>query len=143
MREDSSESSSDMADGMEHYNTQMSVGDKSQREVSKEEMLCRAALSGDTTECMRLLSSIKDVNWRRPGDGNSALHLAAETGHAAVVRALMAAGASSEIMNNYGLKPIALVDLGTEVYRLLDGVTSLLPDTRDAHRQAVMEAARA
>mmetsp|Transcript_57703 Transcript_57703/g.137284 ORF Transcript_57703/g.137284 Transcript_57703/m.137284 type:complete len:152 (+) Transcript_57703:69-524(+) len=142
--ESSASSSSGMTDGLDHHNPKNSVaadGDKGQCSTA-EKLLCDAALSGDAAECLRLLQEgeVKDVNWSRPGDGNRALHLAAELSHADVVRVLIAARADPEALNKFGLKPIALVDLGTEVYSLLDGVTGRMSDTREARRVAVTEA---
>mmetsp|Transcript_56943 Transcript_56943/g.101935 ORF Transcript_56943/g.101935 Transcript_56943/m.101935 type:complete len:161 (-) Transcript_56943:248-730(-) len=98
------------------------------------EELCASAERGDVEVCQRLLGdgSIKDVNWRRPSDGNSALHLAAEEGHCVAVQVLIAAGACSQVTNNFGLTPIALADRGSEVYRLLDETTKPHGESRRA-----------
>uniref|UniRef100_A0A6V0FK50 Uncharacterized protein n=1 Tax=Zooxanthella nutricula TaxID=1333877 RepID=A0A6V0FK50_9DINO len=99
--------------------------------------LCSAAVKGDTPELQRLLQEgkVKDVNWQRPGDGNSALHLAAEEGHTKAVTALVAAKADPELQNDFGLNAIALAEQGSEVYALLDALTTR-PD--DAFRRCAV-----
>ncbi|CAK0882688.1 unnamed protein product, partial [Prorocentrum cordatum] len=96
--------------------------------------LCEFASRGDLDGCRLLLRGgrVEDLNWRRPSDGNSALHLAAEEGHETVVRLLVAAGASPETKNAFGLKPIALVAPDTEVYKMLDVLTAPMEAVRRA-----------
>merc|ERR1712151_1336726 len=99
--------------------------------------LCESAVSGDAARCEKLLTDgVRDVNWQRPTDGNSALHLAAEEGHEPVVRALVAAKADPELTNGFGLKPISLVAGGTDIYNLLLRITRPV-DERSERRGAL------
>merc|ERR1712232_1233394 len=90
---DSSSSSSDCGrDPRNQYFKKKEPRPLTEEEIPNKE-LCDAVRSGDKKELERLLESgvVKNVNWRRPEDGNTALHVAAEEGHGAVVRALLAA----------------------------------------------------
>eukprot|EP00438_Fugacium_kawagutii_P009615 Skav215641 [mRNA] locus=scaffold736:276555:277842:- [translate_table: standard] len=68
---------------------------------------------------MRLLQGGADVNWKRPKDGNTALHLAAEMGHLEVVQLLLAARADPESHNDFALSPFALAQHDSTVETLL------------------------
>merc|ERR1712129_473467 len=100
--------------------------------MGEDELPCQqlgnAALSGDAEECQRLLESgtVKDVNWKRPDDGNTALHLAAEEGHMQVVKLLLAAGADPEKTNSFFLTAFAIAPQGSRVEALLAGLTKPL-----------------
>mmetsp|Transcript_71011 Transcript_71011/g.148537 ORF Transcript_71011/g.148537 Transcript_71011/m.148537 type:complete len:142 (+) Transcript_71011:140-565(+) len=102
---------------------------KPMRAVTAEEKvneeLTEAAARNDKVAVERLLGSnlVKDINWRRPGDGNSALHLAAAEGYLEVVQCLLDARADPELHNDFGLKPVSLAEAGTKVFELLDGLT--------------------
>ncbi|CAE7670633.1 PPP5C [Symbiodinium sp. CCMP2456] len=71
-----------------------------------------------------------DVNWRRPKDGNAALHLAAEWGHLEVVQLLLDSRADPELHNNYSMSPFALAAHGSDVENLLAKVTRPLAEDR-------------
>ncbi|CAE8612612.1 unnamed protein product [Polarella glacialis] len=109
---------------------------KSRRVITEEEKpsqeLYDSARQGNLERCKSLLSEglVKDVNWRRPKDGNAALHTAAEEGHAKIVQTLVSARANVELINDFGLKPIALVPQGTEAYRILDKLSQPLCEVR-------------
>mmetsp|Transcript_129304 Transcript_129304/g.253235 ORF Transcript_129304/g.253235 Transcript_129304/m.253235 type:complete len:143 (+) Transcript_129304:64-492(+) len=94
--------------------------------------LCEAAARGDVTELASLLTEgkIKDVNWRKPADGNSALHVAAEEGFEQAVQALVDARADPELNNDFGLKPINLAPHGTAVFALLMKVTKPMDESQ-------------
>uniref|UniRef100_A0A7S1AJ43 Uncharacterized protein n=1 Tax=Noctiluca scintillans TaxID=2966 RepID=A0A7S1AJ43_NOCSC len=94
-----------------------------------EQQLCRFALCGDAAACEHLLSSetVFDINWQRPSDKNSALHLAAERDHVSVVQVLIRAGANPDLLNDFGLRPIALTSLEDDTHGVLDSVSSRPP----------------
>lgn len=87
--------------------------------------LCIAASSGDLDECRRLLQSgaIQDLNWSAPEDGNTPLHIAADSNHEPVARALLEAKADPAQVNDFGLNPFHLAERGTDTYKLLNRVT--------------------
>jgi len=107
-------------------------------EVSEEDrpsqQLCDLACQGDADACHGLLEAgaVRDINWRRPKDGNTALHLASEEGHVHIVKVLLAAGADPEVTNDFMLKPFALAQHGGETEQLLRRVTKPLGDERRA-----------
>lgn len=84
------------------------------------------AMKGDAENVMRLLQGGADVNWKRPKDGNSALHLSAEMGHIEVVQLLLASRADPEIHNDFALSPFALAQHDSSVETLLAQVTKPL-----------------
>mmetsp|Transcript_40987 Transcript_40987/g.92208 ORF Transcript_40987/g.92208 Transcript_40987/m.92208 type:complete len:284 (-) Transcript_40987:83-934(-) len=99
---------------------------------------CEYVARGDVAECQRMLeaAAVPSLNWKRPDDGNSALHIAAEEGNPQMVRLLLAAGADPEATNDFHLKPFALAEHGQEVERILEAVTKPLGDEkRGAIRQ--------
>merc|ERR1712176_858609 len=104
------------------------------RPITDEELpclrLCEAATRGDSDECTRLLDSgtVKDINWRRPEDGNTAMHLAAEESHVNVVSVLLTRGADVEITNDFLLTPFALATPGGVTEKLLGEVTKPLDE---------------
>merc|ERR1712060_258701 len=106
------------------------------REVTEEELpclrLCEAASKGDVEECKRLLDSgtVQDVNWQRPEDGNTAMHIAAEESQLGVVSLLLTRGANVEITNDFLLRPHALAAHGGATEKLLDEVTKPLGEDR-------------
>eukprot|EP00929_Paragymnodinium_shiwhaense_P078200 TRINITY_DN40493_c0_g1_i1.p1 TRINITY_DN40493_c0_g1~~TRINITY_DN40493_c0_g1_i1.p1 ORF type:complete len:310 (+),score=109.40 TRINITY_DN40493_c0_g1_i1:97-1026(+) len=105
---------------------------KEARPLTEEEIpnkeLCDAAKNGDAQELKRLLDAgtVKDVNWGRPEDGNTALHIAAEEGHSDLVKQLLTKGASVDILNDFGLKAVCLAEKGTKAHRILDKLTAPL-----------------
>eukprot|EP00434_Breviolum_minutum_P012687 symbB.v1.2.011185.t1/scaffold714.1/size170141/2 len=83
-------------------------------------------MNGDAENMMRLLQGGADVNWKRPKDGNTALHLAAEMGHTEAVQLLLASRADPEIHNDFALSPFALAQHDSAVEKLLAEVTKPL-----------------
>lgn len=144
-RSSSSSSSSSSREGGVLGGSRVVVNRKVPRELKEEELpckeLCDCAARGDAEACKRLLDSgdILDVNWKRPEDGNTALHVAAEEGHAKVARVLLAAGASPEVTNDFLLTPFVLAEKGGQAERVLSKVTRPLdsearrPALRDPH----------
>ena len=90
------------------------------------------AMNGDAENMMRLLQGGADVNWKRPKDGNTALHLAAEMGHTEAVQLLLASRADPEIHNDFALSPFALAQHDSAVEKLLAEVTKPLGERRYA-----------
>mmetsp|Transcript_57308 Transcript_57308/g.92856 ORF Transcript_57308/g.92856 Transcript_57308/m.92856 type:complete len:131 (+) Transcript_57308:210-602(+) len=84
------------------------------------------ARRGDASGCEAFTSAkcSQDVNFQEPEHGNTALHVAAEEGHAEVVRVLLASHADPGTKNNYGLKPLELAALGSETFTLLKDCTA-------------------
>mmetsp|Transcript_45643 Transcript_45643/g.145680 ORF Transcript_45643/g.145680 Transcript_45643/m.145680 type:complete len:289 (+) Transcript_45643:77-943(+) len=131
----SSSSSSSSSGHVEHHKGgKVSAARVLTRDELPCQQLCDSASRGDAEECRRLLETgdVVDVNWQRPEDGNTALHLAAEESHMPVVRALLAAGANAEVMNHFLLTPFALATPGGEVERLLGQLTKPLSEDRRA-----------
>lgn len=71
--------------------------------------LMKAAAGGDAALVAKFLKSDKD-SWvaARDKTGRTALHAAAEKGHAAVARLLLDAGADIDLRDNYGSSPLGL-----------------------------------
>lgn len=109
---------------------------KEVRAVTEEELpmqqLGQLAQRGDLEACSELLGSgrVANVNWKRPKDGNTALHLAADAGHVSVVEVLLAGKADPESSNDFLLSPFALAAHGSETERLLKKLTKPLGDER-------------
>ena len=117
------------------------------REVREEELpsqeLCIRASEGDVSEMRRLLQKA-EVNWKRPRDGNTALHLAAEMEHLEVlhralkelrtqaVQLLLEHRADPESCNHFALSAFALAQHGGAVEKLLAQVTKPLGERRYA-----------
>jgi len=99
---------------------------------SPRRQLFSCALRGDVDGCQSLLAadSMLDINWQRPADGNTALHVAADQGHVEVARLLLGAGAQPEATNNFMLTPFSLAAKGSTVERLLAKLTRRLGDER-------------
>eukprot|EP00439_Symbiodinium_sp_Y106_P058651 s5262_g8.t1 len=97
----------------------------------KQMALGKLAELGDLSALEEALSrGDADVNWRRPKDGNAALHLAAEWGHLEVVQLLLDSRADPELHNNYSMSPFALAAHGSDVENLLAKVTRPLAEDR-------------
>lgn len=109
---------------------------KEVRAVTEEELpmqqLGQLAARGDLEACRELLDSgrVANVNWKRPKDGNTALHLAADASHISVVEVLLEAKADPEAYNDFLLSPFALAAQGSETERLLKKVTKPLGEER-------------
>lgn len=105
------------------------------REIREDELpsqeLCLRAAEGDVAEMQRLLATA-DVNWKRPRDGNTALHLAAEMEHLEAVRLLLEHRADPESCNHFALSAFALAQHGGGVEKLLAQVTRPLGERRYA-----------
>lgn len=130
----SSSSSSSSSDGMDYLGRVITK--KEPRPITDEELpclqLCSCAVSGDVDGCKKLLDSgtVKDINWKRPEDGNTALHLAADADHLPVVKLLAASGASPEAVNDFFLRPFNLAKKGGTVEKLLEEITKPLDGER-------------
>lgn len=94
--------------------------------------LCEAAARGDTVECKKLIASgtLQDINWQRPEDGNTALHLAAEDSHLNAVSLLLTHGANPEVTNDFLLRPHALATPGGATEKMLEEFTKPLGEDR-------------
>eukprot|EP00913_Durusdinium_trenchii_P008606 g8081.t1 len=88
-----------------------------------ESELCQLAMTGEAEKMVALLQSGAEVNWKRPKDGNTALHLAAEMGHLEAVQLLLECRADPEIHNHFALSPFALAQHDSAVEKLLAQVT--------------------
>merc|ERR1719426_64561 len=92
------------------------------REVTEEERpsadLCECTEHGTLEEVDSILESgeVKDLNWKRPGDGNTALHLAVEKCDFAIVRRLIECRADVRIRNEFGLNPLALAAPSSDIF---------------------------
>eukprot|EP00929_Paragymnodinium_shiwhaense_P050834 TRINITY_DN25605_c0_g1_i1.p1 TRINITY_DN25605_c0_g1~~TRINITY_DN25605_c0_g1_i1.p1 ORF type:complete len:166 (+),score=34.04 TRINITY_DN25605_c0_g1_i1:103-600(+) len=91
--------------------------------------LVEAARNGNVDECreisVRCLQSglPVDVNCTEPEDNNTALHVAAEEGHAEIIQFLIEMRANTELKNGYGHRPIDLAEPNTAAFELLKRVT--------------------
>ncbi|CAK9111334.1 unnamed protein product [Durusdinium trenchii] len=94
--------------------------------------LCQLAMTGEAEKMVALLQSGAEVNWKRPKDGNTALHLAAEMGHLEAVQLLLECRADPEIHNHFALSPFALAQHDSAVEKLLAQVTRPLGERRYA-----------
>jgi ankyrin repeat protein len=110
------------------------------------EPLIDAAKSGDVEAVRSLLADGADVN-TRPGDGMTALHWAAERGHAAVAEVLLASGASANAETRIGgYTPLHLasrVGNAAVVRALLDGGADVGATTEHSRVTALHLAAAA
>ena len=81
----------------------------------------------DVPEASRLLSAdMRLLNAKHPDrDGNTALHVAAESDAVNVVRMLLELGSNSEVMNDYGLTALALADSASQSCAILSDVRPL------------------
>ena len=74
--------------------------------------LHQAATSGDVAEMRRLVANGRNVN-ERDANGDTAMHLAADYGHAEVLRVLVELGADKEAKNAAGLTASVWLSLAT------------------------------
>jgi len=87
--------------------------------------LCDTAMRGHYDILELLLAHRADVGIKRT-DGKTALHCAAEHGHAKCVRVLLQAGADRTAQDNDGFTPIQLIETwNTEALAALSGMTSV------------------
>ena len=97
-----------------------------------------ATLNGNEAAARDLIVRGADVNCREPGSGSTPLVVAAEMGHDAIVRALLDAGADTDLAANDGATPLhiaadsghdaivrALLDAGADKTMLFHGRTAL------------------
>jgi len=93
-----------------------------------------AARRGDARSLARLLSSNVNVNATEPKDGNTALHVAVDEGHSAIVEVLLNVSADASKGNDCGLKPIDLAEPNTEVFTLLSKAMPAVDVTKGRRR---------
>ena len=74
--------------------------------LQRGDRLGTAAERGDTQQVVKLLKKGVDPNYQNGASGVTPLGVACERGHAAVVKALLLAGASPEISTREGYRPI-------------------------------------
>ncbi|XP_059474884.1 L-asparaginase 1 [Neocloeon triangulifer] len=68
--------------------------------------LCAAVVKKDVARVEEILENGADVNCVTPGDRRSALHVACTEGDAGIVRHLLLAGASQDILDRHGRSPL-------------------------------------
>jgi len=68
--------------------------------------LCAAVATKDMAKIEELLENGTDVNSTTPGDMRSALHVACSEGDAGLVRHLLLAGASPDLLDKHGRSPL-------------------------------------
>lgn len=98
--------------------------------------LSRFAAQGDVEACKRIIQTgLVDVNWMRPPDGFSALHLAVEENHIDVVKLLLDSKANPRLETKYTqLSVLSMAHPGSEALELLKGLT---PDMSSKRRPAL------